>query len=145
MPAPVTVRLLAVTDAPLLETAAADVFDLPVDPRLTAQFLADPRHHIAAALAECRVVGMATAVHYVHPDKPPELWINEVGVSEPYQRQGIARRMLDTLFQHARTLGCAQAWVLTESGNTPARALYAATGGREDAVVGFTFEIGKGD
>ena len=29
---------------------------------------------------EEQIVGFASAVHYVHPDKPPELWINEMGV-----------------------------------------------------------------
>jgi hypothetical protein len=38
------------------------------------------------ATAGDTVVGFASAVHYVHPDKAPELWINEVGVAEPGDR-----------------------------------------------------------
>ena len=57
----------------------------------TAEFLADSRHHLAVAVDEGRVVGMASAVHYVHPDKPPELWINEVGVAPTHRGLGIGR------------------------------------------------------
>ena len=40
------------------------------------------------------IVGFASGVHYVHPDKPAELWINEVGVAPTHQRQGIGRRLI---------------------------------------------------
>ncbi len=75
---------------------------------------------------------MATGIAYVHPDKPLSLFINEVGVSPRYQRQGIARRLTDRLLDHAKALGCKEAWVATEESNRAARALYAATGGVED-------------
>ncbi len=66
---------------------------------------------------------MASAVHYVHLDKVPELWINEVGVAPSHQRQGIGRRLLEALLQHGRALGCAETWVLTEEENAPTRQL----------------------
>jgi len=40
----------------------------------------DPRHHLVVAV-EHVVVGFCSAVDYIQPDKPPELWINEVGVA----------------------------------------------------------------
>ena len=70
-----TIRLLGPENASLLDRVAPEVFDNPIDPRQTAEFLADRRHHLAVALDGDLVVGMASAVHYVHPDKPPELWI----------------------------------------------------------------------
>ena len=77
----VAIRRIGPDDAAVLDRVADDVFDYPIDPRWTAEFLADRRHHLAVALDGDLVVGMASAVHYVHPDKPPELWINEVGVA----------------------------------------------------------------
>jgi ribosomal protein S18 acetylase RimI-like enzyme len=74
---------------------------------------------------------MASAVHYVHPDKPPELWINEVGVAPTHRAQGIGRRLLEALFERGRASGCRQAWVATEPGNMAARRLYAVAGGKE--------------
>jgi GNAT superfamily N-acetyltransferase len=146
---PVTIHILGQDDGAMLQNVAADVFDNPVDARWGAEFLADPRHHLAVALDEERgqVVGMATGVHYVHPDKPPELWVNEVGVAPPYQGRGVGRRMLAALLAHARTLGCREAWVLTSYDNTAARHMYAAAGGVEEdeAPLMITFALADGD
>jgi GNAT superfamily N-acetyltransferase len=143
----VTIRLLGPGDAALLERVGEDVFDYEVDARLAAEFLGDPRHHLAVALDGALVVGMASGVHYVHPDKQPELWINEVGVAPTHQGRGIGRRMLAALFAHARTLGCGEAWVLTDQANAAARRLYAAAGGTESAepVVMVSFSLDSGE
>src|ERR1700758_4022411 len=129
----INVRLLEPGDAQILVRVAPDVFDNPVDSDLAAEFLADPRHHIAVAIDDGLVVGSAIAVHYVHPDKPAELWINEVGVAPSHRRRGLGRRALTALLRHGRSLGCVSAWVLTDRDNAAARALYAGTGGIEGA------------
>jgi ribosomal protein S18 acetylase RimI-like enzyme len=123
------IRLLGLHDAGLLGRVAPDVFDSPLDSELTAEFLADPRHHLAAAIDDGLIVGMASAVHYVHPDKLPQLWINEVGVAESHRGRGVGRQLLDCLIQHAADLGCSEAWVLTDRDNTAARRLYESAGG----------------
>lgn len=128
----VTVRLLGPDDAPVLGQVLPGVFDNAVDPRYTAEFFADPRHHLAVALAGETVVGMASALHYVHPDKPPEMYVNEVGVAPAYRNQGVGRGLLKVLLAHGRTLGCTEAWLGTEYGNAAARRLYAAAGGKEE-------------
>jgi ribosomal protein S18 acetylase RimI-like enzyme len=140
----VEIRLLGPADGAVLDRVDEDVFDYAVDPRWRDPFMADPRHHLAVALSDGLVVGMASGVHYVHPDKPPELWVNEVAVSPAFQRRGLATALLETLFAHARTLGCAEAWVLTDRSNGVAQALYARTGGTEvtDGPVMFTFQLG---
>jgi ribosomal protein S18 acetylase RimI-like enzyme len=137
-------RILRPEDSATLDEVAPDVFDNPVDPRWSAEFLDDPRHHLAVAIHDGRVVGMASGVHYVHPDKPPELWINEVGVAPSHHRLGIGRRLLELLFAHARGLGCEVAWVLTEHDNPAAQGLYASLGGARDEPVMYTFDLGEG-
>jgi aminoglycoside 6'-N-acetyltransferase I len=127
----VEIRVLGPGEAAVLDHVADEVFDNPVDPQWTAEFFADPRHHLAVAIDAGTVVGMASGVHYVHPDKPPELWINEVGVAESHRFRGIGRRLIDALLAHARALGCHEAWVLTEAENMAARRLYARAGGIE--------------
>ena len=118
------VRLLGPGDAAVLDRVAEGVFDNPIDPRWRAEFFADPRHHLAVAIDGDPVVGMASGVHYVHPDKPPELWVNEVGVAPAYRSRGIGRALLEALFQRGKELGCAEAW-LGPSRRTPrARALH---------------------
>jgi len=95
------------------------------------------------ALDGNRVVGFASAVHYVHPDKQAELWVNEVGVASGYRRAGLAVRVIRRLFEVARELGCCQAWVLTDRSNVPATRLCSALGGVEahGDVVMFEFPL----
>jgi len=138
------VRLLTAKDVELLAKADPDVFDDPVIPASTTEFLADPRHHIAVAIADGVIVGFASAVCYVHPDKPaPEFWINEVGVAESHRGQGLAKQIMACLLDKARQLGCAEAWVLTEHDNTAAKRLYQSAGGIEapNNVVMFEFRL----
>lgn len=66
-----TVRLLGPDDADVLKNVMDGVFDNAVDMRLTGEFLRDLRHHLAVALDNGTVVGMASALHYIHPDRPP--------------------------------------------------------------------------
>ena len=137
----IEVRLLARGEAAVLDQVAPDVFDHPIDPHWTAEFFADPRHHLAVAIEGGTVVGFASAVHYVHPDKPPELWIDEVGVVPSHQRQGLGRRLLAELLRHGTALGCVQAWVLTSPMNEAAHALYRAEGGQAAAELSVLYEF----
>ena len=106
-------------------------------------FLHDARHHLAVALDDGLVVGVASAVDYIHPDKPVELWINEVGVAPTHQRRGIGTRLLLALFDLARDLGCKEAWVLTNRSNVAAMRLYQSLHATEpdDDVVLFSFSL----
>jgi aminoglycoside 6'-N-acetyltransferase I len=90
---------------------------------------------------------MASAVHYVHPDKAPQLFINEVGVASSHQGHGIARRVLDLLLQRGRELGCTEAWVLTDESNTGARRLYAGGRGvrKPEPSLMYTFDLTTDD
>src|SRR5579863_8584436 len=130
------IRLLTAADAEVLSRVADEVFDNDVDGRLTAEFLADPRHHLVVAIDDGVVVAFASAVHYVHPDKPPQLWINEVAVAPTHRRQGLGKAVLRALFEVARSHRCTEAWVLTDSLNPAAMALYKSVGGTEGADEG---------
>ena len=127
------IRLLNAAEAHVLDQVAPGVFDNAVDTRWTTEFFADTRHHIVVALDGATVVGMATGVHYVHPDKAPELFVNEVGVAPTHRQRGLAKAMLQTLLAHGRALGCKGAWVGTEHDNGPARRLYESVEGVADA------------
>jgi ribosomal protein S18 acetylase RimI-like enzyme len=125
------VRVLTAADASLFERIAEGVFDYAVQMQLIDEFLADSRHSLAVAIADGMIVGMASGVRYVHPDKPSELWINEVGVSPDYQRRGLAKRIVGELLAEGRRQGCREAWVLTDFDNEAARATYRSAGGVE--------------
>lgn len=139
-----TIRLLQAGDEAVLARVAPGVFDDPVVDDAARAFLADPRHHLAVALDDGWVVGFASGVHYLHPDKPaPELWINEVGVAPSHHGRGLGRGVVKALLEEGRRLGCRQAWVLTDRSNPVAMRLYAAAGGVQDdlEVVMYTFHL----
>ncbi|HEX8694546.1 MAG TPA: GNAT family N-acetyltransferase [Longimicrobium sp.] len=143
----IEIRVLRRGDEAVLARVAPGVFDDPVDAGAAAEFLADPRHHLAVAAEDGVVVGFVSAVHYVHPDKPrPELWINEVGVAPAHQGRGVGKAVLRAMLDVARGLGCGEAWVLTGRANAPAMRLYASLGGEEapDDAVMFTFVLDGG-
>jgi ribosomal protein S18 acetylase RimI-like enzyme len=140
-----TIRRLGPGDL-LLLLVAEGVFDDAVQPAMAQRFLAHPDHHLLAAIIAGAIVGFVSAVTYLHPDKPVECWINEVGVANAFQRRGIGRRLVMATLAHAWSLGCEGAWVLTNSGNHAARGLYAACGGEAtpaarhgDVVIMFSF------
>jgi GNAT superfamily N-acetyltransferase len=140
----IEIKVLGPQDAGVLRHVAPGVFDDPINVRRAEEFLADSRHHLVVAVDEGLVVGFVSAVHYVHPDKPlPELWINEVGVTATHRGRGLGTRLLRSLFDVARVLGCAEAWVLTDRANTAAMRLYPAAGSTEppsDHVM-FTYRL----
>lgn len=136
-----TIKTLTQDDLALLTSTADDVFDNPVDENFAREFLNDPRHHIVVAISDGAIVGFASAVHYIHPDKPPELWINEVGVAESHQGRGIGKALMKEMLQLGHGLGCKNAWVLTDRGNEPANRLYRSAGGQIDAEDTVLYEF----
>lgn len=118
------IEALSSQNAGLLESMQHDVFDNAVDPAQLQAFIDDPRHVLLMAIADSSVVGMASGVEYFHPDKQPQMWINEVGVADDYQNRGIGRSLINALIAEARTRGCDCAWLGTEPDNDPANACY---------------------
>jgi ribosomal protein S18 acetylase RimI-like enzyme len=145
----IQIRVLQRGDEATLMRVAEQVFDNPVDAELTREFLEDPRHHIAVAIDDGWVVGFASGVHYIHPDKPPELWINEVAVAPTHRRRGLGKSVLSALLEAGRAHHCGVAWVLTDRSNAAAMALYSSLGGSEgaddqgpsDATLGYRFAL----
>lgn len=138
-----TLKVLSKSDLPLLMNTADDVFDNPIVEKYATEFLNDPRHHIVVALADNVIIGFASAVHYIHPDKPPELWINEVGVAGSHQKQGIGKAIMKEMLRLGQQLGCENAWLTTERDNIPAMRLYMSAGGKVDAgdTVMYEFDL----
>lgn len=124
----ITIERLSPENAPLLSNVAPDVFDAPIDPARLEAYLAHPGHIMLVALCEGVVVGQCAAMIHRHPDKPTELYIDEIGVTPALHRQGIARRLFDAMLGIGREAGCEEAWVGTEPDNLAAHGLYGSTG-----------------
>lgn len=141
---PVIIHLITPATASMLDNLDDDVFDHPVDSTLLHEFLINPTNALIVAMMDGQVIGMATGITYVHPDKPRTLFVNEVGVSGRYQRQGIGKQLVSAILEWGKSRGCVDAWVSTEVANDAARSLYRSTGGIEDrdhAVV-YTYALG---
>jgi ribosomal protein S18 acetylase RimI-like enzyme len=145
----IEIKVLERGDDGVLGNVALGVFDGTIDFDLVAEFLADPRHHLVVALDDTLVVGFASGVHYLHPDKRPQLWINEVGVAPTHRRRGLGKAVLLKLLRVGQTHRCTEAWVLTDQTNRAAMALYSSVGGIEGAdsdrgnvaLLGYSFAL----
>jgi ribosomal protein S18 acetylase RimI-like enzyme len=109
----------------IFDRIAPDVFDEPIHPERMRAYLRVPGHLMVLALEDGVVVGQCAAVVHKHPDKPDELYIDEVGTASTHLRRGVATAMMEEMFAWGRELGCKQSWLGTELDNVEANALYA--------------------
>lgn len=128
-----TIETLCADNAHLLQRMQHEVFDNAVDPVQLQAFIEDSRHVLVMAIVEGTVVGMASGVEYFHPDKNPQMWINEVGVADKFQRRGIGRGLVSALLDEAKARGCDCAWLGTEPDNEAANACYRSVTGSSAA------------
>lgn len=135
------IRSISLEDESLLLEVEPGLFDHEIQTSLASEFLSDPRHHMLAAIERGAIIGFLSAVHYVHPDKPPELWINEVGVALAHRNKGVGKALIASALSLGRGLGCKEAWVLAEGENEAAIALYASAGGAAKDALIFSFAL----
>ena len=133
----VELRRLGPADLPLLDHVAEDVFDGPILPDQAVFFLASSGYLLVVALSGHEVVGQITGMIHRHPDGPPQLYVDNLGVTPARQRQGIGRALIREMIAWGKSLGCEEAWIATERQNTPARRLYADSGFAEQTVAYF--------
>lgn len=140
--ASVKYKLADTNDFDAIVSVGVDLFDYDVKKNRAREFLKDERHHMILAYLNNNIIGMASAFHYVHPDKNPSLFITEVGVLEKYQNQKIGRNLVKRLVTYGREIGCEEIWLATEASNVAARRAYIAAGGLEDpeSIVLLNFE-----
>ena len=139
-PMSIEVRRLSSADVAVLDDFAP-AFDGPIDPRSTAAFLGDPRHHLLVTWFDGHATGFVSATEILHPDKPMELFLNELAVIEDWRRRGVATALLDALERLAVAQGAAQIWVLTDEMNAAAVATYRRAGGTWNGEHSIMFEI----
>ncbi|CAN0535864.1 unnamed protein product [Laminaria digitata] len=146
MKSDITIRRATVDDLSAIEKVGDTLFDYPIKKNRAVEFFNDSRHHLFLAFIGRDVIGMASGFHYIHPDKDPELFMNEVGVIEAFQNQGIGRALVKRLWKYAQELGCKEAWIGTEKSNIAAQKCYEASGGKADdepfILYEFDSEIG---
>ena len=118
-----------------------EVFDHAIRPEWLAAHLASSTHFLACAFDGDAVVAMVMANLHLHPDKPNELYIDELGTSPEYRKRGIATRLMEEAIGWGRELGCKSCWVGTELNNKEARAVYTKWQSDPDEFLLFEFDL----
>jgi aminoglycoside 6'-N-acetyltransferase I len=132
-----TLKRMSADDEASFSSIAPEVFDEPVDPARLRAYLRTSGHMMVLAIEGDTIVGQCAGVIHRHPDKPTELYVDEVGTASTRRRQGIARAMLKELFAWGSELGCEEAWLGTEIDNVEANALYRGLQPIEDNGIQF--------
>ncbi len=145
-PGSLTVRRETAVDATLAAELDA-MFDEGVtwDAEQGERFLAHPDTLLLVARWNGEPCGFLTAYRLQRFDRRgAEVLLYEIGVQEPFQRRGAGRALVEEAKRWGAEVGAAELWVLTEDENTPARALYSATGGREESgIIMFDYRLGE--
>ncbi|MGO7207961.1 GNAT family N-acetyltransferase, partial [Rhizobium ruizarguesonis] len=128
MPEVITTCRLTRDTVGLLENIAEEVFDRELNAQRLATYLKSSGHLMIIAVCEKQVIGQIAAYVHSHPDRASDVYIDNLGVAPPFQRRGVARRLLDEVLAWGKTLDCDQAWIVTDTGNNAARALYEGRG-----------------
>src|SRR5215204_2011644 len=96
-------------------------------------FLVHPDTLLLVARSDSKVCGFLFAYRLRRFDcRRSEVLLYEIGVQEPFRRRGVGRVLVEEATRWATEIDADELWVLTEDDNAPARALYTATGGREE-------------
>lgn len=87
-------------------------------------------------------VGLALATHLLKPYGNHWLYVDELDTHPDFRRQGVARALMDWLFEYARERGLEEVWLGADADNDAANAFYESLRPESvDPVVGYTFTI----
>jgi ribosomal protein S18 acetylase RimI-like enzyme len=135
------IKQLGPGDEAILERVATDVFDEMIDPYYLRNYLSQTNHHMIVAIKDDEVVGQIRAVVHKHPDRADELYVDNLGVTPNMQRQGVATKLLDAMFELGRALGCEEAWLATESNNSQAKGFYESYRVKPEPMMFYLFKL----
>ncbi|MBY5828407.1 GNAT family N-acetyltransferase [Rhizobium ruizarguesonis] len=141
MPEVITTCRLTRDTVGLLENIAEEVFDQEINAQRLATYLKSSGHLMIIAVCEKQVIGQIAAYVHSHPDRASDVYIDNLGVAPPFQRRGVARRLLDEVLAWGKTLDCDQAWIVTDTENNAARALYEGRGAAAEPIVMFSYKL----
>jgi ribosomal protein S18 acetylase RimI-like enzyme len=119
----------------LLDRVAVDVFDEPILLERLFTYLENSANLLIVAVTDGVVIGQVAAVLHRHPDRPTDLYIDNLGVTPEYQRQAIATRLIKEIVTCGKMFGCEEVWLATEIDNTAARALYVRYAKAQEIVM----------
>ena len=121
-------KLLESQDAALLRDFADDTrtqYNLP----LVLEFLKGENNFGYIAKEGRRIVAFAYGYLLRKPDGRKDLYLHAIDVMEDFQNQGCGTNLMKFIHAHARSLGCAKLFLITNTGNRSACKCYENAGG----------------
>ena len=134
------IKALGPGDLELLMGVTPGLFDHALSPVEARAFLDSPLHELVLALDAGQALAFASGTVLLHPDKPPALFVNELGTRHTHRRRGHGCAVLRALIERARARGCQGVWLGTEPGNAAMIALCRSLGAEEMPFVGFGWD-----
>lgn len=136
----IDIKQLKSGDEATLERVAAEVFDEPID-AVRGRLSGGPAPPHVRRGRERRGRGPGRGGD-VPPPRQAGRAFHRRGRRRPaWRRKSIARKLLDEMLALGKVLGCEEAWVGTEMGNLPARALFESYGVPGGRFVMYTFDL----
>lgn len=108
------------------------------------EFVADTDNVLLIAYADSKPAGTALATRIRNPYKGKKDWfyIDELDVHPDYRRRGIAKMLMEELFEIAKSWGLKEAWLGTEPDNQAANELYKSLEPSEiENFIGYTYKL----
>lgn len=140
----VRIRRLDVGDEKTAEDACR-LFGGPGDLE-PARFFETPGTALIVAEDDSGVTGWVYGHELVHPDGERTMLLYALDVAERSRRQGVGTALVTAFVEHSRSVGCTEAWVLTDDQNPAGLATYRTVGARRDPVdqVMFSWKLAEG-
>lgn len=97
------------------------------DTKRIRRFVEDENNYFLLAYEEGAVAGMLIAYMQEKMDnkRKREVFLDELETKPKFKRKGIAKGLMSKLFQIAKSKKASEVWVLTQTNNRPAKALYS--------------------
>lgn len=114
----------------------------PYDEVSLKQIVNNPDYILLIAYDDEKPIGIAIAAKQLKPDGKHWLYVDEIGVRPDYRRRGIARKLMEKLFEIAKSWQLDELWLGTEPDNAAANHLYRSLNPSEtESFIGYTYKI----
>ncbi len=98
--------------------------------------------HVIVALHDNVVVGGVTGYELeMYKESVREMFLYEIATEPAHKRNGIGRALIEALKKICREKGMKEMYVGAMADNAPAINFYTNTGGKEEAVAWFVYDI----
>ena len=102
----ITIRALGPEDVDVLDRVRPGTFRESPDPVHAWAFLTTGVNAMAAALTRGEVIGYATGLVVLHPDRPREFLVTDISVHPDFRGRGLGTRLIERLLGTASERGC---------------------------------------